>query len=61
MAIDIRRSNPEVFKLSIDCLLLKGLDVSFDINIIIHPVAIDVRVRNLQYKGDVMHRYEIVS
>ena len=60
-AIDIRRSNPEVFRLSIDCLLLKGLDVSFAISIIIHPIGIDLWVRNLQYKGDVMHRYKIVS
>ena len=47
--MDIRRSKPEVFKLSIDCLLLdglllEGLEVSFAINIIIHPVAIDLRV-----------------
>ena len=41
--MDIRRSKPEVFKLSIDCLLLDGLEVSFAINIIIHPVAIDLR------------------
>ena len=61
LAIDIRRSNPEVFKLSIDCLLLEGLDVSFAINIIIHPVGIDLWVRNLQYKGDTMHRGKIVS
>ena len=61
LAIDMRRSNPEVFRLSIDCLLLEGLDVSFAINIIIHPVGIDLRVRDLQYKGDVMHGYKIVS
>ena len=44
LAIDIRRSKPEVFRLSIDCLLLEGLEVSFAINIIIHPVGIDLRV-----------------
>lgn len=61
LAIDIRLSNPEVFKLSMDCLVLEGLDVSFAINIIIHPVGIDLWVQNLQYKGDAMYGYKIVS